>query len=158
MTEQWKPVVGYEDRYEISSEGRVYSHISDRLLKPYRLSQGHLVFCACRQGVRRTMLIHRAMLEAFVRQPESGEEACHNNDVPWDNRLENLRWASHRENMIDVVRNGNHHTLLQTHCKNGHEFTPENTHIYQRKDRYMTTERRCRACRYTRTRKWLATR
>jgi hypothetical protein len=33
------------------------------------------------------------------------------------------------------------HTMKQTHCKSGHEFTPENTYIYPR-----SGKRACRAC------------
>lgn len=41
---------------------------------------------------------------------------------------------------IQVVR------MLQTHCVNGHEFTPENTAIIERPDRRGQFQRRCRKC------------
>lgn len=44
-----------------------------------------------------------------------------------DNRLTNLRWDSRSGNISDQVRDGTHNNARKTHCKWGHEFTPENT-------------------------------
>ena len=43
------------------------------------------------------------------------------------------------ENIVNVLRGSPMHN---THCKNGHEFTPDNTHINRRNGRW----RKCRAC------------
>lgn len=37
------------------------------------------------------------------------------------------RGGTPTENSYDTVRHGNHWGAKKTHCKNGHEFTPENT-------------------------------
>ena len=168
MMERWKPLVGWEGLYEISSEGRVYSIRRNRILRPSKLWSGHLQVIVSRPGERRSLRVAREILKAFVGLPDAKQEACHNNGIPGDNRLDNLRWDSHRENMIDIVRHGRHHWTGnkdsgrhwadRTHCSKGHEYTPENTHYYQRKDRNMTVERRCRTCRYENTKKWLASR
>ena len=149
MAEQWKPLVGLEGRYEISSEGRVYSHLRGRILKPTITAKGY-AYVRLNKASRH---VAREMLKAFVGQPEPGQQACHNNGIPGDNRLNNLRWDTPHENMLDIIRHGRNHWLNQTHCKHGHEFTPENTHHYKRGER---TERRCRACRYIRTKNWKA--
>ena len=53
---------------------------------------------------------------------------------------ENLAWGTRLENMRDMRRHGTHHNAQKTHCKNGHEFTPENTAPKG------NGARRCRAC------------
>lgn len=53
-----------------------------------------------------------------------------------------LRPGTHQENMDDRKAAGNYRR--KTHCKHGHEFTPENTSI-ERGGRY------CRACRRRRS-------
>lgn len=69
-----------------------------------QLSTGHRLLHA----LKRTVLVHRLILEAFVGSCPEGMEACHWNDDPTDNRLENLRWDTHRANGADMVRNGHH--------------------------------------------------
>ena len=85
-----------------------------------------------------------AVLEAFVGPCPPGLEACHGNDVADDNRLENLRWDTRTENQLDRVRNGIHPGANKTHCKRGHEYTPENTMIQRKAN--GNTGRVCREC------------
>lgn len=46
------------------------------------------------------------VLQAFVGPKPSGMESCHFNDKAYDNRLYNLRWDTHRNNIADRTRNG----------------------------------------------------
>lgn len=50
--------------------------------------------------------VHRLVLEAFVGPCPIGMEGCHNDGVPEHNRLGNLRWDTHRENIQDIFRIG----------------------------------------------------
>jgi hypothetical protein len=50
--------------------------------------------------------VHRLVLEAFVGPCPAGMEACHNNGVRTDNRLENLRWDTRSANCRDRIRHG----------------------------------------------------
>jgi hypothetical protein len=87
----------------------------------------------------RNCKVHHLVLEAFVGPRPPGAVCCHKNDIPNDNRLENLRWDTPRANVEDKMRNGGG---IKTHCKRGHEFTPENT-------RWLVNPsgaRRCKEC------------
>lgn len=153
--EVWKPVLGYEESYEVSDRGRVRSvdrvkvdttgrtyFFQGCVLRPAPKRSGHLTVALCSGGQRgRSYDVHRLVLDAFVGPREVGEEARHLNDDPSDNRLANLAWGSRSENGFDRVRNGIHPMATKTHCKRGHEFTPENTKL-ERNGR----TRRCRAC------------
>jgi hypothetical protein len=156
MTEQWRPIPGYEGTHEVSSLGRV--RVLDRLdaaghrrrgkvLKPRPINGAHLMVVLYRNGSRRDAMVHRLVLEAFVGPQPEGAEGCHWNDDPTDNRLENLRWDTRSANQLDSVRNGTHHFASRTHCSKGHEFTEENT--YRRPE----GRRACRTCRSQQTRK-----
>lgn len=62
-----------------------------------------------------------------------------------------LRLGTAKENMQDMVAKGRRGKNMhdgKTHCKNGHEFTDENTYI-----RPDTGHRQCRTCRRER---WVA--
>jgi len=54
--------------------------------------------------VSKTHLIHRLVLSAFVRSADVREDANHKNGVRHDNRVENLEWVSHSENLKHAHR------------------------------------------------------
>jgi hypothetical protein len=97
-----------------------------------------------RDGTPCRFKVARLVLEAFVGLCPAGMEACHFNDDPADNRLENLRWDTHSNNHYDLVRNGKHGQASKTHCRNGHEYTPENTYATVTKQGWNA--RYCREC------------
>jgi len=114
-SEQWRAVVGYENLYEVSSHGRVRSlphrtrHGCNRrgkiLAVDVQWTTYHRV-TLYRDGQRDRRMVHILMLEAFVGPCPEGMEACHQNDAGGDNRLENLRWDTRRNNWLDRVRLG----------------------------------------------------
>lgn len=147
--EEWRPVVGYEGIYEVSDRGRIRSlgftdslgrHRAGRMKSPAHTADGHLQTRLSKDGVLTGHMVHRLVLEAFEGPCPDGMEACHWNDVPDDNRLENLRWGTHAENMRDRTRNGHVHVFNRTRCPAGHEFSEENTLIDSHGWKY------CRAC------------
>jgi hypothetical protein len=73
-----------------------------KLLKGGRQHHGHLQYDL--KGKRRYG--HRLVLEAFVGSCPPGMQCCHENDIPDDNRIENLRWGTPKSNGEDRVRNG----------------------------------------------------
>lgn len=114
-----------------------------RLHKPSRLDKwGHLGVKVRRSGVVKSRYVHQLVLEAFVGPRPTGMFGCHWNDVPDDNRLENLRWASPSANRFDMIRNGHDHNAQKTHCHRGHRFSADNTRIY-------AGRRHCRECQRT---------
>jgi hypothetical protein len=50
--------------------------------------------------------VHRFVLEAFVGPRPPGMQGCHNNGNSLDNRLANLRWGTHADNVADRMRHG----------------------------------------------------
>lgn len=158
MNETWLPVVGYEDLYAVSDSGRVRRLDTEvrmppsrrhpdgwvrkqvgKVLSPGPAASGHLTVALCRNGVARSYGVHRIVCEAFHGRPAEGQEACHNNGIPSDNRADNIRWDSRSGNMRDKRLHGTDHQLKKTHCRQGHEYTPENTRV-------RNGSRFCRRC------------
>jgi hypothetical protein len=53
-------------------------------------------------------------MKAFIGRPPAGEEVLHNNGDPTDNRIENLRYGTRTENILDVYRQGGRWRKLST--------------------------------------------
>ena len=110
MTEEWRPVVGYEGRYEVSSRGRVralphVTHQRDRfgginavyragkMLKP-RVNKGYLFI----DIDRKTMFVHRLVAKAFIPNPDNMPQVNHKDENPKNNRVDNLEWCTAKYN------------------------------------------------------------
>lgn len=77
-----------------------------RQLRPGRAGAGYEFVNLHGASGKRNFYIHRLVLEAFVGPCPPGHEGCHNNGDRTDNRPGNLRWATHRENVIDREAHG----------------------------------------------------
>ncbi|MBF6326594.1 HNH endonuclease [Nocardia cyriacigeorgica] len=156
LEEQWRPVLGWESGYSVSSHGRVRSEariverangwkytVSGRMLNPRIDDRGYPQVALYRNGRGSFRRVHTLVLEAFVGPRPDRADGCHNNGVKTDNRIGNLRWDSRVSNSLDTVEHGQNHNSVKTHCIRGHEFTPANTYRSASKPAH---HRECLAC------------
>lgn len=73
---------------------------------------------------------------------------CHN---PPCIESEHLIAGTLMDNSQDMLKAGRHFNQKKTHCKHGHEFTPENTYVYRRP--FKNPSRNCVTCRDLRNKK-----
>ena len=122
MKEIWKDIPGYEGKYQVSNQGRVKSlerkvrsvnwysgkeffrTVHERILRPGPVKSGHLyvVLGHGEAGVP----VHQLVMKAFVGEPPEGMEVRHLNGDPTANRLENLKYGTRTENILDVFYQG----------------------------------------------------
>ena len=96
MKETWKPVVGYDGLYEVSNLGRIKRI---RVLEPTRKKHGYMqISLVGKNGVRKSLRLHRIVAEAFVPNPEGKPQVNHKDENPENNRASNLEWATPKEN------------------------------------------------------------
>jgi len=111
-SEIWKPVVGFENRYEVSNKGRVRSLSTYRsgyfhkMMSQYVQNKGYCYVTLRNKERKQGFAVHRLVLEAFVGPCPKGKQVAHWNGDPGDNRVENLRWATAKENIKDRARHG----------------------------------------------------
>lgn len=112
--EFWYDIPRYEGFYQASSHGRIKSlarivpmcdgrkyRVSEKILKPaWDGKYFHVIFS--NSGKEYVELVHRVVLEAHVGECPEGLEACHNDGNSKNNRLENLRWDTHKSNMEEI--------------------------------------------------------
>lgn len=104
----WRELPGYEGLYKISSDGQVWSVRGGRLLNPTVSPHGYHSYGLSRDGNYRKFRAHRLVALTFIGpEPEGKPYVLHENDIPNDNRVGNLRWGSPKENLADCKRNGN---------------------------------------------------
>lgn len=92
--ERWLPVAA-NPKYSVSDLGNVRGPRG--LLKPRSCSQGGYLGIHWTGGVNQ--YVHHLVLEAFVGPCPEGCEALHADDQRSNNRLDNLSWGRHDDNM-----------------------------------------------------------
>lgn len=93
---QWKKIEGYEN-YSVSTNGKVRNDKTGRVLKIFSDKDEYSRVQLYESGEVKTYTIHRLVAEAFVPNPENKPTVDHINRVRTDNRVENLRWATYKE-------------------------------------------------------------
>lgn len=108
MSEEWRPVVGYEGNYEVSNQGRVRSlarNVIGSDGRPKRFNGGLLspaTSAAWSQvalsvgGQRKSLNVARLVLEAFVGPCPEGQECVYVDGNPLNTALANLKWGNGR--------------------------------------------------------------
>lgn len=108
-------LVGYEGFYMINTCGEVYRlpytkrrkdgsffTMSFKKLKLSIKQDGYLVLIIS-SPKRKSYLIHRAVAEAFIPNPENKPQVDHIDCNKLNNSVDNLRWCTHLENMNNPI-------------------------------------------------------
>ena len=115
--EIWKEIEGYDGIYSVSSIGNVrsidrmtYHPTSKQILvrgrdKAIKDSNGYRAVFLTYNTIGRNKLVHRLVAQAFIPNPENKPQVNHINGVKHDNRVENLEWATSKENIQHVFEN-----------------------------------------------------
>ena len=76
-----------------------------RILKPGKYCKSGHVSVVLSHGANGTP-VHRIVALTFLGPCPTGMEVLHSNGIPNDNRIENLRYGTRRENILDVFYQG----------------------------------------------------
>lgn len=98
MVEEWRPIPGYSQKYEISNFGRVRS-FGHRLLKARKDRGGYVFFALSNQSKWKKNWAHRLVIAAFKgNAPSPKHEVNHIDSDRANNTPENLEWVTRLEN------------------------------------------------------------
>ena len=105
--EIWKDVIGYEGLYKISNFGKIKSIGSygigkrkNDIMLNTSISKSHIYakVLLSKNFKRKTLLVHRIVAQAFIKNPENLPCVDHISGDKTNNSCLNLRWCTHRQN------------------------------------------------------------
>lgn len=118
MKEEWRDVLNYIGRYQVSNFGRVkslsYEYVDSRghrrvnkgrVLKNVEDRHGYHVVCLHNIN-QKNHKVHRLVALAFIDNPEELPIINHRNGVKTDNTVDNLEWCSYKYNTNHAFQNG----------------------------------------------------
>lgn len=104
--------------YRVGDDGSVWTRWAYNGHQPRRLGGewrrmtpsgrvgGYVGVSLFRAGKPYRKLVHRLVLESFVSHAPAGQQCCHNDGDPQNNRLSNLRWDTATANHADRAAHG----------------------------------------------------
>lgn len=97
--EFWKDIKDYEGLYQVSNVGQVKSVKSGKILKLQKSKDGYPHVKLYKNGKAKRFCIHKLVAKAFLPNEDELPEVDHINGDRADNRVCNLQWISHVENL-----------------------------------------------------------
>ena len=98
--EHWASIDGYLN-YQVSWWGRVLNTKTGRILKPGTGGGGYLIVCLSKGGQVKTHKIHKLVAREWTPNPEGKSCVDHRDGDRTNNHHENLRAATHSENLMN---------------------------------------------------------
>lgn len=96
MAEEWRPVPGYEERYSISSLGRIKN--KKGLMMRFSIMPKGYQLVSLYDTRAKSFKVSRLVARAFHPNPNSLPEVNHKNGVKNDDRAGNLEWITSGDN------------------------------------------------------------
>lgn len=118
--EVWKDVVGFEEYFQVSNFGSVFSKRTGRILRQTKSKSGYAQVSTRiggRDGIAYCFKIHRLVADAFISKPQyliDQIESWVYQTIPvnhidgnkLNNHISNLEWCSYKENSKHAIDNG----------------------------------------------------
>lgn len=141
--EQWRPIAGFEDFYEVSSLGRVRSlgitvianghkvaETPGKILKPSLHHEGYYrVNLAIPLSTRKQVIVRHLVAEAFLGPRPKGHWVMHLDGNQANCKLANLAYLSPSEGAA-LVHGRRDVDQRQAFCGRGHELADWNVYMY----------------------------
>lgn len=120
IVEEWRPVVGFEGLYEVSSlgdvrrigpaaktgHGRGGGAVIGRHVRKHMIPGGYWHVQLWRKGGPKTLLVHRVVAAVFIGPLPDGKEVNHLDGDKANNAATNLEYVTRSENMQHAYRTG----------------------------------------------------
>ena len=100
--EIWKDIKDYPN-YQVSNLGNIKSKLRG-IISLSQHNGNYLEVRLSKNGIKIKKKIHQLVALNFILNPDNKLEIDHINRNKKDNRVENLRWATRSENVLNTIR------------------------------------------------------
>ena len=101
LDEKWLPVIGYENRYEVSNLGKVRSTKAQKVLRGEPTKDGYIRVKLWDGNGYKSRMVHCLVAETFLPLPDNNNkyEVDHIDNNVVHNSVDNLQWLTHEDNL-----------------------------------------------------------
>lgn len=99
----WKPVVGFEDLYDVSDTGEIYSHVTNKILKHAVKKFGYHQVTLVKDKKNHYCMVHKLVADAFIPKIEGKPYVNHKDGDKDNNCVDNLEWCTAKENVLHSI-------------------------------------------------------
>lgn len=99
VEEEWRPIPGWETRYEVSNLGAV-RRTNGQALNPWPNHDGYMLVRLTKLPRRVIYRVHRLVALAFIPNPGGKPSINHLDHCRQNNRAGNLEWCTQKENLV----------------------------------------------------------
>ena len=98
--EVWKDIKGFEEKYQISTWGRIRNIKTGKIIKPYKNNKGYLKVSLYKNGEYVKKRVNRLVALAFIENPYGLPMVNHKDGNKENNSITNLEWTTDEYNKI----------------------------------------------------------
>lgn len=106
MTQEWRPIAGYEGKYEVSNTGRVRK-VGGKECGRWARSFGYMLVRLSRP--RAMFQVSRLVATAFIPNPENYPVVNHIDNNTGNDCVTNLEWCTQAHNIAHAAKQGRMH-------------------------------------------------
>ena len=104
--EEWKPISGYENLYEVSTHGRVRNRHGRILAQNKKKNSDYMRVHLAKNNTAKHFLVHRLVAMAFLPMEEGKDTVNHLDHDKTNNHVDNLEWCTLKENCAYAAQEG----------------------------------------------------
>lgn len=103
---EMKEIPGFDKKYSISKDGRIFSNIGYVELKPYMDKDGYKRISLVTKNGRKGFRINRLVALTYIPNIENKPIVNHLDGNKLNNNVDNLEWCTNSENIKHAIDNG----------------------------------------------------
>lgn len=125
---EMKDIPGWENKYACTTDGRIWSHKTNKFLSPSINKRGYAHIVLVNDGKRYDYRVHRLIAMTFLDNPENKEQVNHIDGDKLNNYLSNLEWMTAEEN----IQHAKDNKLFKASTHNPPKFTgaPQTAYVF----------------------------
>lgn len=93
----------FNKQFVLYGDGKLFDIEKGEFKKTHIRPNGYLEYIICVEGEHKYIYVHRLVAETFIPNPDNKPYVDHINTVKTDNRVQNLRWCTQQENMLNPL-------------------------------------------------------